>query len=517
MSEITQTHLEKPVDKTELTPTAEQQAVIDNGQAGNSFVVDACAGSGKTWVLNQASRAMSDRSILYLVYNTAASKDAKKVFPGNAEVRTTSSLAYQAYKRDYGHRLIGGPRVTSLDTARILKINQPLDLGPSVFSDESVLLRPTTLASMALETVQRFCYSADPVVKQKHIPAMPLGLDLAQEEKLRREVTVWARKLWESATQVTSNLAFSFDHAFKMYAASSPDLHYDTIMLDEAQDSNPIVEHFIKAQSNTQLIVVGDPAQQLYGWRNATDIMGNFEGPRLSLSRSWRFGEDIAEEANKWLAHTDTGVHVHGNPSLASTVSNNTLNGPGGRPQAVLCPTNSSAVVQAITFLERGLRVAMTGGTQVLVNLAYAANDLRKNKPTTHRELAAFRNWAELVAYTEEPGGGDLKAFVGIINIHGTPAIIDACKKMVDEHTGNPDVTVSTAHKSKGREWGTVLVSDDFREPKRVKDPITQIDGPGPILKTEAMLNYVTVTRARRHLDRGGLAWIDDYLLTDKI
>lgn len=34
---------------------------------------------------------------------------------------------------------------------------------------------------------------------------------------------------------------------------------------------------------------------------------------------------------------------------------------------------------------------------------------------------------------------------------------------------------------------------------------------PEPVSDTDARLAYVAVTRARRHLDLGGLAWINDH------
>jgi superfamily I DNA/RNA helicase len=70
-------------------------------------------------------------------------------------------------------------------------------------------------------------------------------------------------------------------------------------------------------------------------------------------------------------------------------------------------------------------------------------------------------------------------------------------------------VTVSTAHKAKGREWATVKIAGDFTPPKDSDQK--DADGrpaPGPIDDAEARLSYVAVTRTRRRLDLGGLSWI---------
>jgi superfamily I DNA/RNA helicase len=70
-------------------------------------------------------------------------------------------------------------------------------------------------------------------------------------------------------------------------------------------------------------------------------------------------------------------------------------------------------------------------------------------------------------------------------------------------------VTVSTAHKAKGREWANVRIAADFTPPE---DSDQKDDNghpvPGSIDDAEARLAYVAVTRTRSCLDLGGLSWI---------
>lgn len=487
-----------------ISPTAEQSAIIDEAVRANDMVVDACAGSGKTSTLRMAAEAMRPTKILYLVYNRAAADDARATMPSNVEVRTTSALGLRAFYQ-YKDR-ITGKRVPARTTAKLLGIKNPFSLG-------ELEIHPVSMASMVVDTVDRFAYTADKHLDMKHV-SIPPGFDPAQEDALRRQVLAWAKKMWRETWDENSGLRLTYDYAFKLFAMGNGSIKADAIMLDEAQDSNGIVEHFVK-KADAQTIIVGDPAQQLYGWRGAVNVMDRFSGPRLTLSRSWRFGKEIAEEAEKWLAHTKTGIRVSGNPSMDSQVNDGGLSS----PDAVLCRSNGCAMENAIDYLEQGLSVAMAGGTKSLTDLAYAASDLRQGNPTTHPELIAFKTWSELMEFTEEPGGGDLKALVNLVNRYGVPGIIDACNRMVDEtpkkwnahQWSPPDVVVSTAHKSKGREWNSVRIGEDFKPPEDVKDPATGLMVPGTIRPDEAMLHYVAVTRARDVLDRGGLAWIDEY------
>lgn len=505
------------MQNTKLNLTGEQIEAIKHAHSGETFVLDACAGSGKTTTARQMCQAIDGR-VLYLVYNSAAAQDAKKSFPANTKVSTTSALAWNKYPEYQDRMRPGSARVRAKDTAALAGLTKPLAIG------NNIALSPVAIASWALETIQKFCYSADPKISEKHVPKnLALGIDPLQEDYLKMQVAAWAQKIWNDAIKVESKHRFTFDYAFKLMVMSPPNLGYDTVIIDEAQDSNQATMHLLKAQIDSQLIAVGDPAQQLYSWRGATDIMGQFQGPRLQLSKSFRFGQAVADEAAKWLEHTRTGITVTGNEAMDSRVTDKPLD----HVDAVLCRNNATVMERAIQGIEEGKKVAIVGGTDALRNLAFAARDLMSGNKTSHPELSAFSDWAEVMAFTNEPGGGDLKALVQLVNTHKVHGILAACDRLVPETEMEarrmrtrfqaPDLVISTAHKAKGREWMNVEVADDFKEPEEVEDPITHKTSPGPISRTEAMLHYVTVTRARQVLHRGGLRWIDRHPKIDKV
>lgn len=503
---------------SEFKPTDQQMHAIDTAKWGEDFVVDAVAGSGKTRTARAICEVLDSR-ILYLVYNSAAAKDARAAFPSSVKVSTTSALAWGKYP-EYRDRMVPGPnyvRVRAKDTAELVGLKHPVKLG-------NLDLSPVVVASMALETIKKFCYSADGRILPAHVPPiLAHGMGELQEDLLRDEVVKWARKIWKQSIEVGSRHLFTFDYAFKLMVLSPPDYGYDTVIIDEAQDSNKATLHLLKAQLNSQIIVIGDPAQQLYSWRGASDIMGEFDGERLPLSKSFRFGTRVAEEAEKWLAHTGTGIHIEGNPAMDSRVVNTPLD----RTDAILCRNNATVMGRAIERLDYGDKVAIVGGTDALRKLAFAARDLMAGKRTSYQELSVFSDWAELMAFTEEPAGKDLKALVQLVNQYKVGGILDACNMLVPEtpeeasHARRkftaPDVVISTSHRAKGREWNNVEIANDYEEPDDVEDPMGGLPEPGPINRHDAMLHYVTVTRARENLNRGGLAWIDRHQPVDKL
>lgn len=166
---------------------------------------------------------------------------------------------------------------------------------------------------------------------------------------------------------------------------------------------------------------------------------------------------------------------------------------------------------EVMHHLTAGNRVALAGGGESLRALATAARDLEEGRRAWHPELLLFPTWSDLQDYAEtDPAGRDLKPFVDLIDQHGTDAILAAVDQLIPETSA--DVTISTAHRSKGREWNTVKIAPDFTPPADTDEhdangrPV-----PGPIDDTEARLAYVAVTRARARLDIGGLAWINHY------
>jgi hypothetical protein len=227
--------------------------------------------------------------------------------------------------------------------------------------------------------------------------------------------------------------------------------------------------------------------------------MQNAPGQRLYLSQSFRFGQTIADEANKWLDLLDAPLRLTGYQAIASRVE------PADRPDAILCRTNAGAMTRLITALTEGRRPALVGGGTEIRRFAEAARDLKAGRSTSHPDLMAFSTWGEVQGYVEqEADGSDLRVMVKLVDEHGPARIIELVDALVEE--SRADLVLSTAHKAKGREWKSVRIATDFVEPKPGKD------GTVRLLVDECMLAYVAVTRAQRVLDREGLEWIDQYV-----
>lgn len=479
-------------------PTGEQSAIIAAYRSATNLVIEAGAGTGKTSTMRLCAEARPRIRMVYLSYNRAIADEAGRTFPANVQCSTAHSLAMRAVGRQYRHRL-DGPRVPAQQAARILRINDPVRLG-------DLILAPQQIARVALETVQRYCKSGDAEISAWHVPRKP-GLDEPSVHRaLAAEVLPLARRAWEDLMAPAGQLKFTHDAYLKAWGLTGPQLDADAVMLDEAQDANGVILGVVLAQRAAQLVAVGDRNQAINGWNLAIDAMDKFpDAQRLALSQSFRFGSQIAREANKWLQILGADLRLKGFQRISSMI------GTCERPHAILCRTNARATVEAMQLLEAGVATAMVGSLAKEIRaLAEAAEQLQAGRGTSHPELFAFQNWAQVRDHAEnDPGGSDLRVLVSLIDEHSPRKIIGMVDSLADEKRAQ--VTVSTAHRAKGREWGSVRIATDFREPR--PDPKAP-DAVPEVAAETAMLAYVAVTRAQLHLDREGLAWVDKFLVS---
>ena len=478
--------------KLDHAPTDEQAAVLEAVATGESTAVRALAGTGKTTTLQHVGRQERNRRGMYLAFghDIVAEAKAEGKFGDDVKVTTAHALAMGAVGRRYKAKMDGAALVPMWQVARILRINSPLMAGDKK-------LAPHQLARLTMQAVEGFCQSADPEITAAHVPVRR-GLDSPEQlGQLQHVVLPWARRAWADLTEDPRKGELRFDHShyLKLWQLSHPTLRADYIMFDEAQDADPVILDVVKRQA-AQIIPVGDDNQGIFEWRNAVNALDEFDVRHaLTLTQSFRFGHSIAAEANKWLAVLGSPLRVRGWERRTSMV------GKLAAADAVLCRSNTGAMAEVIRAITAGEKTALAGGDKAageLRRLAEAAAELKAGLGTSHPELVAFATWRQVQEYAEEDASGNLRTLVRIVDEHGPEKIIEIIGQLRDEKDAS--VVVSTAHRGKGRQWYSVRISDDFREPA------------GEIEPEEGRLAYVAITRAMGSLDRGSLAYIDDHV-----
>lgn len=275
------------------------------------------------------------------------------------------------------------------------------------------------------------------------------------------------------------------DGYLKLWAMSRPTLPADFVLLDEAQDTNPVVLEMLRRQQ-AQIVYVGDRHQQIYEWRGAVNAMERIRTPHEShLTTSFRFGEAIASAASRVIAGLGKTRPIVGNAAVTSYLGSDVAD-------AIVARTNASVISSVLREMAAGRLPHVVGGTSELIRMLRGVEDLKRNQPSEVSEFFGFENWGEIVEHSKTPEGKSLRTFVSLVEDHGEDRLIRKLNETAQDERA-ADLVVSTAHKAKGREWDTVALADDFLPPQQGQEP----DAAPTFDPAEIRLFYVALTRAK--------------------
>jgi hypothetical protein len=461
-----------------VQPTEEQQAAVARFLTGRPLKITAFAGAGKTATLRMLAQASRSRGI-YLAFNRAVADEARATFPRSAHCQTTHAIAFRAMIPRY---LSAAKMVNALHARQLAALSFQTDL---IFS-KAFRLDGVQQAYLVLGTVRQFCQSNDQAIGLEHVPiyARLLGVRPDIVADIRDWAVVQADALWRRMIDKRDDMPLGHNGYLKLWTLTGPVLKTDYVLLDEAQDTNPVVLGVLAGQ-RAQVVYVGDPHQQIYEWRGAVNAMNKIPGcEETALTQSFRFGSAIAAEASRLLATLGEHRQIRGNPETSSAIA------ASGTAEAVLARTNATVILEILEATSVGLKPYVCGGTEAIKRLLSDVYELKASRPAVSPEFFGFQNWWEVVEFSNTEEGQDLRTFVQLVLQNGESKLWAAVNGAV-ANENHADIILSTAHKAKGREWNAVRLADDF---------ISGRLGPDPDAEAEVRLFYVAMTRAKRLL-----------------
>ena len=473
-----------------MNPTEQQQKCIAAAVKHAVLKIEAGAGSGKTSTLKMVSENVPARS-LYVAFNKVTATDASEKFPSHVTCKTTHSIAYAKFGRvlqDKLKRPSGGYKnvaFTGTEIARFYKVGCIIDSFGIIVTTENAVGLFVRL------TVERFEQSADKEISAKHLPKMDMEKTLKADPKAGDYVLRIANKLWKDRIDPTSVVMASHDTYLKQFQLSKPDLGYKVIYLDEAQDSTPCVLDIVMTQAKygAKIILVGDRRQAIYGWRGAINAMERIEGHSEYLTKSFRFGQGVAEVANAVLMGKMT---LTGREDMPSKI------GSGGtvdrtKPYMYLFRTNTGLLYSAVAAISKGEDIRLEIDVNDFIRMLQSAYALYQNDMPNvkHENILPYPTWKE---YKEESQKikGEMQRIVAIIDGGDYHRFVKTLENF--QNPAHARIVYTTAHKAKGREHEQVILADDFP---------SHYDGGEWIglAETEQNLLYVAVTRAQHVLE----------------
>lgn len=450
-------------------PTDEQKDIIDAVLEGKDVVVGALAGSGKTSTLVSIARRLRrenpNKKVVYLAFNKSAAQDARRRFKGTGVVvMTMDSMSYNWYrglgkeqklhvdKRFSLSKSATGTPVTRKDIARKFKI-QPYRFTDATGDEKE--LSSEDIARMAIDAVQEFEISSDREVGPQHFGKRKGSrFEEIPSSDLPPGVVELAQKIWESKidTKDPDGVQISNSTITKMMSLAEPSIadgtvtgrQVDLVMIDEAQDLNPVFTDFAIGQKGIQKVTVGDPNQAIYGFRgakNEMDRVGAEADYVLPLTEVFRFGPELAGPGNRVLSLFNIlrGRMVgRGGPGTV-------IDPPGSmeKPTMILARTNGGVIKEAIQELEKGRVVATTARAydeleSFIESWKYLIGGANRKRPKNmHPDLAEYDSMREVKQEIDENKAS--QKVRTLFNIGMDYKIGDLEKLLGSIHIWNPD------------------------------------------------------------------------------
>jgi superfamily I DNA/RNA helicase len=467
------------------SPTDEQKAAVDLFTGGGSLRIDAYAGTGKTTTLRYLAQSTQRRGH-YLAFNKKIATHAEGLFPKSVRCSTYHSVAYGAIRSRYGDN---NDKMTG--NANAILISDVLGLPEFTQFSEQFALSKRSYGAVLKGAMRRFLYSEEDVPLAKHFPRIGrlASLDRDQFAHVTSTAISHLRLLWEEMQSLDSRMPLGHDGYVKLWSLSNPRLHADYVMLDEAQDSNPVLLKVLRQQP-CQMVYVGDPYQQIYEWRGAVNAMEHVTTDhRTHLTQSFRFGHVIANEATKVITRLGATAALRGTESITSHIC-------PVHPRTILCRTNAGVMSNLVTHQNNNARTHVVGGTKELEILLDNVKRLKRGIPSELPEFYGFANWNEVVEHVEQEQDQGLRLLVKLVTQYGEERLLQALRSCVDSED-KAQIIVSTAHKAKGCEWDVVQIDRDFDAAFMKQENSEDSDNPKWDLDAEGRLFYVAMTRCK--------------------
>lgn len=443
---VTRSSSIKPLFK----PLPEQQRALSLFQRQEGLRIDAYAGTGKTTTLQYLS-ANTRQHGLYLAFNRSIAIEARSRFTSRVSCTTTHSIAFRGVKKAYRY-----PEWKLTEPISAIRIAEAFHLPEMVSFNSGLLLPRGSYASALLGGLRRFLQSDDEAPRTFHMLRQGALANLTDASFLQfsEQAVFHLRAIWNAMRDKQGGLPLGHDGYLKLWALSTPRARADYIMVDEAQDLNPVLLGVLKSL-DCPTLYVGDPFQQIYDWRGAVNAMEAVASRhRVLLSQSFRFGPEIASAATVVLKTLGARAPLLGSPTMVSHIGR-------VRPDAILARSNSGVITNVLNCLSRNIRCAVVGGTRDLKRILTDVERIKQGGAASIPELLGFQTWKEVMDFSVQPGGESLRSLVNLVQEHGERRLLAALDRC-EEKEDTAQVVCSTAHRAKGREWNYVRLDPDF-------------------------------------------------------
>jgi len=511
--------------------TAEQLAAINWLDSSGNLILEAVAGSGKTFTIIEMCAAIvlkrialneSPRKIIALMsFNSKVRDELRARILSRSlsqwvDVNTVHGFGFSAFKSRFGPRKPNSYKLSDIidPILKSLKLNwsfsKPVAQTVSIAKDSGMGL---TFPSNSIEWKRIIEYH-----------------DISWDENklpLSSFINICSDTFDRSAKD-TDKIDFS-DMIWFPLKYDLPFPQYDFVFIDEAQDTNATRREVARRMGNfneqelrnsdkpigqrklSRLIAVGDRHQAIYGFTGADNdaldlIKESFQCQELPLSVCFRCDKAIINHARKLVTHIKP--HDNAGDGAVTTLEEETFEKqlfdkqlPNLNTSVILCRKNAPLVSLAFRLLNAQIPCRIEGKDIGLELIRLC----KKLKPTDKQSLdKALRKHLDEQAQKLPPYKYDVlcdkvSAVTTVLQLPSVKSVNELYSSIETlfsdyDPTLPPKLTLSSVHKSKGLEWPTVylLGRNAYMPSKFATQPWME--------EQETNLIYVAITRAMHNL-----------------
>lgn len=487
-------------EKMTFVPSPQQVKVFEfvEQDKGNAFI-EAVAGDGKTTTIIEACKRMNG-TIAFAAFNKAIADEInekiQKIGLGNrVRAGTFHSFGFSAWRRVAPNVKVDAAKKQNR-VKELLNLSDEMNIvahkAVSFAKQRAITPANSNNDSVWYDLIEHYDLEAD--LEEESIENLieACKLVLKMHFSMRHELIDFDDMIWlpiVTGTRVWQN---------------------DWVLVDEAQDSNPARRALARKmlKPNGRAIFVGDRHQAIYFFAGADSdavdqIVKDFNCKLLPLTVTYRCAKDIVNEARKIVNHIE--AHPNASVGTVETIEYNDWKFVDlKKTDAIICRNTKPLVKLAYTLIANNIPCHVEGrdigkGLEALVNKW-------KSIKRVDKYLEKLNDWADvqyqkLIAKKKDLQADSLRDRVETVAVickgcHTLDEVRQKINKLFsDTKEGeHKDVTLCTAHRSKGREFDRVFILGWNRYM------------PSPMARTveqqeqEENLRYVAVTRAENTL-----------------
>ena len=432
--------------------TDEQVAIIDAARINGNLMLNALAGCGKTSTLEAIDKIAKEKPALYLVFNKRNADEATTRMLSTTTVRTFNALGHRIWQDSITARL----KVDTRKTYSIYKNLADEVKGPAARAiwDAYDEVRRGVEMACALGYVPEGVYpNATRLITQT---ALHSRLDEEPDDLVSDLIDAVLKSRIKQSYEGTIDYNDQI-YMSALFGGTYP--KYPLTLVDEYQDLSPVNHEMIRRLvGNRRLIGVGDPHQNIYGFRGAKsngmhEAVVAYSMKEMDLSISFRCPEAIVRNAwwhvpkFKW---SKTGGRVEQLASInASNISIDSV---------FICRNNAPIFAFALKLIGTGHSVRIVG-SDIGPRLIKTMEKLGDESMNQAGVLDAIDEWLGLKLAKESKTAVDTAECMRVFARTGSTlaqAIAYAQHLFAQQGT----IQLMTGHKSKGLEFPLVYHLD---------------------------------------------------------